>query len=136
MIQLKDVRDYLKLSNLAESYYVGHLDNKKELSIGVYQLNKNNAFERAIGNISNDKVKTKSISVLIHWNKNAVETEEAALNIYNYIKDTQPDTEMGENVISYVDMLYNEPIDVGTDEQKIYERVIEFIIYYAEKKTV
>lgn len=133
MIELKEVREYLKSSGLADNFYIGHLDDKKDKSIGVYQLNRSNEFFRAIGEPRNDTTKMKSVSVLVHWNKNAAETETAAKKVYNYIRDTAPRTLIGNNVVNFMAMLYNEPIDVGTDDQKVYERVIDFIIYYNEK---
>lgn len=130
MVELGQVRDYIKTANIAQNYYIGKLDSKKEKSIGVYQLKKHNDYTRAVGEEGNDRIKRKAISVLIHWNKNAAETERAAYELYEFLKRTQPKTIIGENEISYVQMLQNEPIDVSTDDAGIYERVIEFIIHY------
>ena len=129
-MELGQIRDYLKTANIAENYYIGKLDSKKEKSIGVYQLKKRNEYERAIGSIENDRVKKKTVSVLVHWNKNAAETERAAKRLYDFLINTQPKTKIGEHEISFIQVLQNEPIDVSTDEFGIYERVIEFIIYY------
>lgn len=130
MVELTQIRDYIKTANIAENYYIGKLDSKKEKSIGVYQLKKHNDFERAVGIEENDRIKHKGISVLIHWNKNAAETERAACALYEFLKHTKPKTIIGDYEISYIQMLQNEPIDVSTDEAGIYERVIEFIIHY------
>ena len=129
-MELGQIRDYIKTANIAENYYIGKLDSKKEKSIGVYQLKKRNEYERAIGSIENDRVKKKTVSVLVHWNKNAAETERAAKRLYDFLINTQPKTKIGEHEISFIQVLQNEPIDVSTDEFGIYERVIEFIIYY------
>ena len=129
-MELGQIRDYIKTANIAENYYIGKLDAKKEKSIGVYQLKKRNEYERAIGTEENDRIKHKGISVLVHWNKNAAETERAAQELYNFLKNTQPKTIIGNKEISFIQVLHNEPIDISTDEFGIYERVIEFIIYY------
>ena len=130
MIELKDVREYVKQSGIAENYYIGKLDSKKDKSIGVYQLKTRNEFERAVGEVTNNTVGFKGISILIHWNKNAAETETAAYELYKFLIDTLPNTIIGSHEVCYVEMLQNEPIDVSTDDLGIYERVIEIIIYY------
>lgn len=129
-MELGHIRDYIKTANIAENYYIGKLDSKKEKSIGVYQLKKHNEYERAVGAEENDRIRRKGISVLVHWNKNAAETERAAKELFNFLKNTQPKTIIGNKEISFIQVLQNEPIDVSTDEFGIYERVIEFIIYY------
>lgn len=132
-MELREVRDYIKTSNVAKNYYIGKLDSKKDESIGVYQLKKHNEYERAVGEESNDRIKKKAVSVLIHWNKNASQTETAAQKLYDFLKNTQPNTTIGNAEISFVQLLQNEPIDVSADDFGIYERVIEFIIYYTQK---
>jgi hypothetical protein len=130
MMELGQIRDYIKTANLAENYYIGKLDSKKEKSIGVYQLKKHNDYERAVGAEENDRIKHKGISVLIHWSKNAAETERTAYTLYEFLKRTKPKKTIGEYEISYIQMLQNEPVDVSTDDFGIYERVIEFIVHY------
>ena len=61
----------------------GKLDNKKDKSIGIYQLKTSNESNVAIGGIDNTKTMEKSVSILIHWNTNAKETEQKAYEIYN-----------------------------------------------------
>ncbi len=131
MLQLADIRDWLKSLNYTDSdnYYIGKLDNKKDKSIGVYQLKLGNHANIAIGGIDNTKILEKSVSVLIHWNMNAKETERVALNIYN---DFLSKTNFGINDIkvNYIQLLVPEPIDVGTDDKNVYERVIQATFYY------
>lgn len=129
-MELAHIRDYLKTAGLAEHYYIGKLDSKKDKSIGVYQLKKRNDYERAIGGVENNRLGFKTVSVLVHWNKNAAETERAAQALYDFLENTPHKTIIGTKEISYIQLLHNEPIDVSTDEAGIYERVIEFIVYY------
>ena len=130
MIDLRSVRDYLKTQGVAEHYYIGKLNSKKEKSVGVYYLNKRNEYARAVGEERNDRAGSKPASILIHWNKNAAETEEAAWRVFEFLRDTQPKTQIGNHEISFIQMLQNEPVDVSTDDFGIYERVIEIIIHY------
>ena len=67
---------------IADNFYIGKLDNKKDKSIGVYQLKTSNPPTIAVGGLPNTKIMEKSVSILIHWNTNAKETENKALEIY------------------------------------------------------
>lgn len=133
MIELKDVRDFLKTSGIAEHYYIGKLNNKEDKSVGVYQYKRYNEYERAIGSVDADTIKQKRVSVLVHWNKNAAETETAANALFKFLEhlnDIHETPIIGGHKVCYFGFLQNEPLDVGTDEFKTYERVIEFTIYY------
>ena len=85
LLGLADIRDWLKTLKYtaSENCYIGKLDNKKDKSIGVYQLKTSNESNVAIGGIDNTKTMEKSVSILIHWNTNAKETEQKAYEIYN-----------------------------------------------------
>ena len=41
---------------------------------------------------------------------------------------------IGKHRINVIELLQNEPIDVGTDDNGIYERVIEMNLYYELKE--
>lgn len=126
MLYLSEIRDWLKNFNAADNYYIGKLDNKKDKSIGVYQRNARPP-NKFIGQPLSYEV--KQISLLIHWNKNAAETERAAYSLYEkIIAEKRPF--IGEKQIYMIDMLNSEPIDISTDDCGVYERVIEFDIYY------
>lgn len=128
MLSLSDVKDWLKLFNPAEHYYTGKLDTKREKSLGVYQRDRQ-GYEVPLGGIANKKCEKKQISLLVHWNKNARETEEAAFSLFQKL-EMLSDFNIGETHVYYLQLLNGEPVDVGTDDAGIYERVIEFDIYY------
>lgn len=130
MLTLADVRDYIKTFKLAENYYVGKLDGKKEKSIGVYQRKNGYAPRKCIGVPSG--YERKPISLLVHWNKNARETEEQAFLLYQKLEEIK-EADMGETHIFFLDVLNVEPVDVGTDDDNVYERVIEFDLYYRKE---
>lgn len=131
MIYLADIRDWLKEYGLFEHYYVGKLDSKQEKSLGVYQRKTVQPPKRAIGNLSSYEV--KPISLLIHWNKNATETEKTAFELYKQLEAVSQFM-LNNTKIYMLSLLQSEPVDVGTDESGIYERVIEFDIYYERRK--
>lgn len=129
MLYLEDVRDYVATLGIAldDHVYMGKMDNKKDRSIGVYQLKQSRSPTISLGGSGTYKV--KPISLLVHWTKSARETEKAAIELYDLLEKTQYVTINGTNII-YIQMLQEEPVDVDMDESKVYERVIEILIYY------
>lgn len=129
MITLAEVRDWIKTFNAANNYYIGKIDNKQENSIGIYQRKTIDGPRVAIGGRSLASYDVKSISILIHWNKNANETEKRAQYLYNRQFEAES-VVIGGTPIKMIALLQNEPVDVGTDDNNVYERVIELDLYY------
>lgn len=129
MITLAEVRDWIKTFNVANNYYIGKIDNKQENSIGIYQRKTIDGPRVAIGGRTLASYDVKSISILIHWNKNANETEKRAQYIYNRLFEAES-VVIGGTPIKMIALLQNEPVDVGTDDNNVYERVIELDLYY------
>ncbi len=135
LLGLADIRDWIKTLNYtaSENCYIGKLDNKKDKSIGVYQLKTSNESNIALGGIDNTKTMEKSVSILIHWNTNAKETEQKAYEIYNDLLNAK-NFIINNIKVNYIKLLVPEPVDVGTDSKNIYERVIQAIFYYEKKE--
>ena len=129
MITLAEVRDWIKTFNAANNYYIGKIDNKQENSIGIYQRKTIDGPRIAIGGRTLASYEVKSISILIHWNKNANETEKRAQYLYNRLFEAES-VVIGATPIKMIALLQNEPVDVGTDDNNVYERVIELDLYY------
>lgn len=126
----EDVFVWIKtLSTQADNYYCGTLNNKKDKSFGVYQLKDQRARDIAIGGHTTTKTGAKGISILVHWNFSTRETEAAAVSLYNDLANVDAPT-IGGKRVNYINLLHNEPINVGTDENGICECVIELVIYY------
>jgi 16S rRNA G1207 methylase RsmC len=79
--------------------------------------------------MTNTKTAAKGISILVHWTQSTRETEDMAATLYDNLATAQ-DIVIGGKKVNYIQLLHNESIDVGADENGICERVIEFIIYY------
>lgn len=133
MITLAEVRDWIKTFNAANNYYIGKIDNKQENSIGIYQRKTIDGPRVAIGGRSLTSYDVKSISILIHWNKNANETEKRAQYLYNRLFEAES-VVIGGTPIKMIALLQNEPVDVGTDDNNVYERVIELDLYYERER--
>lgn len=131
MIGLADVRDWLERLDLAEHYYIGKLDAKKEESLGVYSRAATGRSPGiALGGLSSTKIEVKPVSLLLHWNNNAMETELAAWKLYEALLEPE-NIHIGDMArVSYIHLRVPEPVDVGTDAKGVYERVIWMDIYY------
>lgn len=124
---LADIREFMKTLDVADHYHIGRLNNKKERSLGVYSRARSGPPVKGIGGTSTYDV--KAVTVLLHWNENARETEEAAWALWNKLQDVM-DVDAGEGHIQYLRLIVPEPIQVGTDQNGIYEYVIQFDVYY------
>lgn len=123
---LAEIREYLKTQIEADHYSIGKIDGTKDKSIGVYSDNSSARVE-AIG-----RVKTydrAGIRILLHWNKNMRETETVARTLYENLRYIT-DTDFGSVHVYYLDLLYGEPVFLGTDNNGVYEYVIACVIYY------
>lgn len=115
------------LATKADNYYCGMLNAKKDKSFGVYQLKESRARDIALG--GQTKTGAKGISILVHWTTSTRETENIAAELYKNLA-AATDISIGGEKINYIQLLHNEPIDVGMDENGVCERVIEFVLYY------
>ncbi len=125
----EQVLAWVKTLATADHFYCGTLNAKKDKSIGVYQLKESRARTVALGGRLNTKTVTKGISLLVHWSRSTRQTEDAAQQLYDRIAEAV-NVSIGDFSVNYLQLLHNEPIDIGTDENGVCERVIELIIYY------
>lgn len=128
-MMLKDVKDFIKSLKLSDYTYMGVLDNKKEKSIGVYYGKREVPYKTAIGGASLQSYGVKSVSLLIHWNKSPSETERASMDVFEALRDAR-EVSVNNSKIKFIQLMHNEPIDVGTDENGIHEMVIEAAVIY------
>ena len=128
-MMLEDVRDYIASLNLSEHTYMGKLDDKKEMSIGVYHCKREMPYTTAIGGPSFRSYGVKYVSLLIHWNESPRDTEKAAKALFEALRDTR-ETEINNSTIKFIQLMHDEPIDVGTDEKGIYEMVIDAAVVF------
>lgn len=127
MLLLEDVRDYIASLNIVEDnghVYMGKMPDKKDKSIGVYHLKRASPNQIPLGGIKNSSYGIKGISILIHWNKSPRDTERAAVNLFEKLQEAR-DAAVNNQIIKFINLFVNEPQDVGTDDNGIYEMVIE-----------
>ena len=128
---LRDIRDYVSSLGIAEDEhcYCGILPDKKNKSIGTYPLKAGRQAVVPVGGMENKSYKTKNVSFLVHWNKSPTETEKVAIEFYEKLQKTEQ-TEINGHFIKFIQMVQEEPVPVGTDDNGIFEYVIECLIYY------
>lgn len=130
-MMLKDVKDWVKSLNLADSVYMAKLDAKQEKRIGVYNSKHEHAYRTAIGGPSMQSYGTKYVTFLIHWNKSPHETEKAAMSLFEAVR-TAREVNVNDETIKFIQPLYDLQ-DVGTDDAGICEMVIEAAVIYERK---
>lgn len=127
---LAQVRDWLETLAIAEHHYIGKLDRKQPKSLGVYsRAATGGEAEVALGGDEATRTRVKQVSLLLHWNNNANETEAAALTLYDALR-AAASFRMDQLRVSYLRLRVPEPVDVGADDSGVYERVIWMDLYY------
>lgn len=130
-MMLSDIRDYVESLGITESVYMGKLDAKAECSIGVYNSKHQRAYTTAIGGHKLKSYGTKYVSFLVHWNKSPRDTEKAAIDLFDAVREAREVT-INQKQIKFIQLLVDEPVDVGTDDAGICEMVIEAAVIYGK----
>lgn len=135
MVTLSDIRDYVAKLGIVknEHCYIGKLNTKYEESIGCYHLRRRGAPRIPLGGKENAAFDVLPVSFLIHWNKNAAQTDQKANELYRILQDLKNVT-VNNKQIKFCIMQVPYPQDVGTDETGIFEMVIEAEFYCSKAK--
>lgn len=126
---LKDAKDFLKTLEMARYCYVGKMTDKEDKSFGVYPLKDGRKPIIPIGGMKNSSYGIRGISILVHWNQSPTESEMAARDLYNKLLEVR-DVSINDSKIKFIILSSDEPITVNTDENGVYEYVIECLFYY------
>ncbi|MCB7320779.1 minor capsid protein [Lacrimispora sp. 210928-DFI.3.58] len=134
MLTLKDIRQYISGLEIAAdcNVYIGKLDNKKQKSIGVYNRKTDGPVQIALGGLGRTSYGTRPISLLVHWNKSVSETEEAAYELYEKLLN-ESSLMIGDTEVRFLILQVPQPVDVGTDDDGVYEYVIWLDFIYQRK---
>lgn len=131
MIRLRDIRDYTATLGIAddENCYCGKMADKKEKSIGIYALKDRRHSSVPLGGMEKSSYGVKGISFLVHWNCSPTESEAAANALQEALISCR-DTVINGQTIKFIFVEYDEPVPIDTDENGIYEYVVESLVYY------
>lgn len=124
---LKQYKDYFKENfKWAESISIGKIDDNQEKAICFYNSNRNLAYVGTIGGIKNKSTNIKPITILLRYTKNQYSAEVMAQQIYDFFNER---SFFIENKRIFTQMIYSEPINLGTDDNNVYEYSIELNFY-------
>ena len=130
MTTLAELRDWLKTLDAAEHYSIGRIDGSEEKALGVYDRRGRGRPVMAIGGRACSSYGVKPVSLLLHWNRNARETEDAARALWETLEEARHVDLPDGGHIQCVRMTVPGPVSVGTDKGGVYEYVVECDIYY------
>ncbi len=128
MMLLRDAQDFIDTLGITENSYCGKMPDKQKKAIGVYHLKPSHDSGTALGGKQNRSYETKGISFLVHWNESPSESEDSAIRFQEALSGCR-DVTINGHEIKFINISYDEPIPVGTDDDGIYEYVIECVFY-------
>ena len=134
MLKLTEIRQWIASLGIAEDQhvYIGKLDNKQQKSIGVYGRSGPGSPGIALGGLECTTYDTKRLSLLVHWNSDKEESEAAAYDLFEKIRNLSS-LDIGDTHIHYIRLMVPEPQDVGTDDGGVFEYVIWLDFIYRRK---
>lgn len=123
---LKQYKDYFKENfKWTESISVGKIDNNKDKAICFYDK-KTQPYVGIIGGNKNKSTTIKPITILLRYTKNQNDAEIMAQKNYDFFNEK---SFFIEEKRIFIQMLYESPIGLGTDDNNVYEYSIEFDSY-------
>lgn len=134
MLRLTDIQDWISGLGVASAdrVYIGKLDNKQQKSIGIYSRSGSGPPNIALGGLEHTTYDTRAISLLVHWNRDKPESEAAAYELFEKLRNISS-LSIGDTHINYINLMVPEPQDVGTDDNGVYEYVIWLDLIYQRK---
>lgn len=124
---LKQYKDYFKENfKWTDSISTGKIDNNQEKAICFYNSNRNLAYVGTIGGLKNKSTNIKPITILLRYTKNQNNAEIMAQEIYDFFNERS--FFINQKRI-FTQMIYSEPISLGTDDENVYEYSIELNFY-------
>lgn len=113
MLKIADIRGWIASLGIAADnrIYIGKLDNKQQKSIGVYGRGGSGPPNIALGGLDYTTYDTKQVSLLVHWNSDKEESEAAAYDLFEKIRNLSS-LDIGDTHIRYIQLMVPEPQDV------------------------
>lgn len=132
-MSLKEYKDYFKENfKWTDSISIGKIDNNQEKAICFYNSNRNLAYIGTIGGIKNKSTDIKAVTILLRYTKNQNSAEEMAQKIYDFFNER---SFFIEKKRIFTQMIYSEPISLGTDDNNVYEYSFE-LNFYEEREMI
>ena len=130
MLKLTEIRQWIASLGIAEDQHV--YIGKLQKSIGVYGRSGSGSPDIALGGLERTTYDTKRLSLLVHWTTRKAESEVAAYELFEKLRNVSS-LDIGDTHINYLRLMVPEPQDVGTDDGGVYEYVIWLDLIYERK---
>lgn len=126
-VTLKQIKDYFKEEfNWEEVISIGKIDNNQEKALCFYNSKHELSYQGTIGGIANSSTYIKPITILLRYTKNQDSAEVMAQKIFEFFEER---TFYIDKKRIFTQMYYNEPINLGTDDNNVYEYSIELNLF-------
>ncbi len=127
IISLKKIKDYFKTEfHWTDSISIGKIDQNQEKAVCFYNSKRNLFYSPVIGGKENKSTYIKPITILLRYTKNQDSAEIKAQEIYEFFEER---TFYIDEKRIFTVMNTNNPIDLGSDENGVYEYSIELDLY-------
>ena len=124
---LKQYKDYFKENfKWTDSISTGKIDNNEEKAICFYHSQRNSSYVGVFGGVKNKSTNIKPVTILLRYTKNQNSAEMMAQQIYDFFNERSFFFFFKR---IFTQMIYSEPINLGTDENNVYEYSIELDFY-------
>ena len=126
-ITLKQIKDYFKNEfKWSDGISIGKIDNGQEKAICFYNSKRNLSYEPVVGGKELKRTYIKPITILLRYTKNQNDAEVKAQEVYEFFEER---TFFIENKRIFIQMYNEEPMNLGTDDNGVYEYSIEINLY-------
>ena len=126
-MELYELKEYFKLEFNSDCFVsIGKIDNNKEKAICFYNSERINSYSPVIGGKANKSTTIKPITILLRYTKNKKDAELMAKRLYEFFEER---TFYINKKRIFTIMTFDEPNDLGTDENNVYEYSIELDFY-------
>lgn len=133
-MRLKQYKDYFKKEfGWNDSISIGKIDNNQEKAICFYNSKAGLSYQGVIGGIKNKTTNIKPVTILLRYTKNQDTAEQMAESIYKFFEER---TFYFDRKRIFTQMVYDAPIDLGTDDKNVYEYSIELNFYENEREVI
>lgn len=127
MITVYDLSlDFDENFDFSESSTTGKISDE-DIAVCFYNSKRIIPQINAVGGDKNSSYGIKAITVLLRYTNNNYQAEQQALKIQNFFNRRK--CKINQRNIRY-ELLYQEPIFLGTDDKGVYEYSFEINIYY------
>lgn len=117
---LKQYKDYFKATfNWNGAISIGKIDNNKEMAICFYNSKRTLSPIKAI---DTNTYKIKPITILLRYTKNQDKAEIMANSIYEFFDERYFEIDNKQIIAQHI---YSEPVNLGTDDNGVYEYSLE-----------